>query len=104
MTQTDNEIIKALETARDHLTDGEHKKAVNAAISCICSKNVKIDILMLNIKAVSNIAKATRREAYKMFAEMLKQRASLGEFPWDDLTVTTDQIDDLVKEMVGEKK
>lgn len=101
MTQTDNEIIKALETARDHLTDGEHKKAVNAAISCICSKNVKIDILMLNIKAVSNIAKATRREAYKMFASRVIDLI----YDADDINPVSEwQIRNLVKEMVGEKE
>lgn len=99
---TDNEIIKALETARYHLTAGKHKKAINDAIDRICHKQVEIETLLRNIKAMSNIAKATRHEAYKVFAERLKQRASLGEFPWDDLTVTMDQIDELVKEMVGE--
>lgn len=96
-------VIANLNAMLDDLSASFGTNTIEAAIDLINRQRALIKAMTQNLKAMSNIAKAERHEAYKVFAEKLKQRASLGEFPWDDLTVTTDQIDELVKEMVGEK-
>ena len=47
--------------------------------------------------------KIERQEAVKEFAERLKALKIKPEFPWDDFYVTETAIDNLVKEMTGEK-
>ena len=122
---TDNEIIKALECfAIDKDFDDTH------CIGCafehqFCTANMSVDIaipsldlidrqkaeierLNNNISAMAttlrNSAKATRAEAIKVFAELVK-RKTLAMVWSPDVVSTCDYlkvIDDCVKEMVGD--
>ena len=95
---TDNEIIKALKFCED------------------CSANINIDIIDLinRLKAENErLSKITRpliaeikAEAYKEFAERLKEKSfqSFGNYGITRDVVEVCDIDNLVKEMAGEDK
>ena len=77
------------------------------ATKALVDKDKEIERLKNNISAMAvtmrNCAKATRAEAIRAFAERLKEQYEI----WDDDEcyfdyVTTGQIDNLVKEMVGD--
>ena len=95
---SDNEIIKALKFCED------------------CSANINIDIIDLinRLKAENErLSKITRpliaeikAEAYKEFAERLKEKSfqSFGNYGITRDVVEVCDIDNLVKEMAGEDK
>ena len=66
----------------------------------LAEKNADIDMLNNNISimvaTMSNSTKDTKAEAYKEFAEKLKKELSFGKY------IQSDQIDNLLKEMVGD--
>ena len=112
---TDKEIIKGLECCKRDFSmvnclDCPYNKEKSAncmsfmiddALDLINRQQAEIERLNNNISAVaitlSNSAKETRAEAIKEFAERLKR---LKQMP----LITTVDIDNLVKEMVGEDK
>ena len=51
----------------------------------------------------NDVIEKAKAEAIKEFAERLKAFKIKPEFPWDDFFVTEGAIDNLVKEMTGEK-
>ena len=70
------------------------------ATKALAEKDKEIKRLNNNISAMAvtmhNCAKATRAEAIRAFAERLKTELSFGKY------IQADQIDNLVKEMVGD--
>lgn len=131
---TDNEIIKAFMCCSNSegITDCEccpyHKngcldKVHNGAIDLIIRQKAEIERLESNLKFVrgtvermrkydeerdvrlhAKLTETAKAEAIKEFAERLKGQKTKPEFPWDDFFVTETDIDNLVKEMVGEGK
>ena len=121
---TDKEIIKALECctikgakctacpAFKKVDRSNCKKYFRGAIDLIKCQQAEIERLTANLRAMEqtlpNCAKAERAEAIKEFAERLKESeididVSFG-YGRECYTkaVTTIEIDNLVKEMVGE--
>lgn len=56
-----------------------------------------------DIRLHARLSATAKAEGIKEFAERLKALKIKPEFPWDDFFVTEDAIDNLVKEMTGEK-
>lgn len=106
------EIIKRQKAEIKKLQEAEAKRIQETAAPLVIRNNkipaqelakmIKIGVISTDIEGADIYL--MDKKLLIDFAEKLKQRASLGEFPWDDLTVTTDQIDDLVKEMVGDEQ
>ena len=68
-----------------------------------CNLLGNVLVFSKNLKDYNDMRKGLKSEAIKEFAEKLKQRAALGEYPWDDERVYLFQIDDLVKEMTEDE-
>lgn len=104
---TDEEVIKALETA---IKTGDAPIGVHWA--CTISKQTAKDALDLIKRQKAEIAywldeaANAKKEAVKEFAERLKERSCF--YDHDDSfsfrAVLVEDIDNLVKEMTGEKK
>lgn len=111
---TDKEIIKALEccAGKDilckdcaYLNNPPYPACRNLAaaqaINLIDRQRAQIEAMTQSFKAISNIAKATRHEAYKVFAGRVIDLI----YDADDINPVSEwQIRNLVKEMVGEKE
>ena len=117
---TDKDIIKALEVARYHLTASKHKDAIDNALDLINRQQAEIERLKAPtndwlVKGISkeqleqekiealidNAKKCAKAEAVKEFAERLKAVSH----PYADSQMVFElQIDNLLKEMVGEGK
>ena len=122
-------IIEDLEYARYHCTSNKGKDAINDAIDLINRQQAEIERLKAeNEKAKNYLAKCfdkyektkiakeslentvytARAEAVKEFAERLKEKANYeeiwtGEEEYVFHTVEFDDIDNLVKEIIGEE-
>lgn len=100
---TDKEAIKILKEAIDVINHQETKitilkdysKDLIAEIS-----NLKSSAAINNVMESQKIKRETKVEAYKEFAEKLKEKA-LPKCDWDNC-VDVEDIDNLLKEMVGE--
>ena len=119
---TDNEIIKALECCLDtspltckncplfnvkNSTMVCSKSATKFAIDLIKRQNAEIERLNNNLSAMvvtmRNSAKATRNEAIKEFAEMLKNEINIRTtYSREQDKNVMRMIDNFVKEMVGD--
>ena len=108
---TDNDIVKALECCIGD-TDGKDcfgcplyeiddcQAHLNlAALDLINSQQAEIERLKYNLKAVLD-ERADHSEAIKEFAERLKEN-SIATFSWNGV-VLVEEIDNLLKEMVGD--
>lgn len=118
---TDNEIVKAFECCyldkpcdKCPLYNGEYEICTSHSddlprkiVDLINRLQAEKEKLQNNISAMaitlSNSARATRHEAHKEFAERLKEKSEVCMVD-DELkvVVTVNNIDDLLKEMVGE--
>ena len=115
---TDNDIIKALECdayercedcpyyreSCTHIIDDEGVQSKDI-LDLINRQKAEIERLETNCLSMAqtmpNMAKAERAEAVKEFAERLKEKAWHGM--WETINhVDVDEIDNLVKEMVGD--
>ena len=125
---TDNEIIKALEEAIEYGC-GHYREiempTIKNALNLINRQKLEIENLLLHIEcfeskikrledgyaekmqeytAVSfHLLKTTKAEAYKEFAERLKEKAQPHYFDNYDFAVSIDDIDNLLNELVGEE-
>lgn len=107
---TDEEIVKDL-TELSLYTGFQEKyvQALNAALDLIIYQKVEIEKLNKKVEELSEVLSDTIRiryaeaksEAIKEFAEKLKEISTQG-FWETDAYVGVEQIDDLVKEMVGD--
>ena len=103
---TDNEIIKIL---TDYGTQCK-PEVVSAAISLINRQKAEIEKLkgstiVSNIMESQRIKREAKAEAYKEFAERLNEEAQIADcFDSYNMVVGTHFIDNLLKEMVGEKE
>ena len=113
---TDNEIIKALECLRGNAFDcGEcpycscypapcEQQVAKDALSLITRQKEGIEWLKnrdLQVEVSEKLEREIKAEAVKEFAYRLKKRASKG-FWETDAYIGVEQIEELVKEMVGE--
>ena len=109
---TDEQIIKALEDARYHLTSHKHKDVINEAIDLIKRQQAEIDRLQTeNERGKTNIykmaidkalAEKSKAETIKEFAHKLKvnrPKLNTGE---QVFYIRPEEVDELVKEMVGD--
>ena len=120
---TDNEIIKALECCSKpvieecclecpyHLGGQENcHKLLGDIIDLINRKQAEIEKLkgstiVSNIMESQRIKREAKAEAYKEFAERLNEKAQIADcFDSYNMVVGTHFIDNLLKEMVGEKE
>ena len=115
LTMTDNEIIKAfkdfLNEQVDGYTDlvetgGERYEFIEKELellkemdNLINRQKSEIERLRYNLEAVLD-ERADHSEAYKEFAERLKEN-SIATFSWNGV-VLVEEIDNLLKEMVGD--
>lgn len=112
---TDNEIIKALECLRGNAFDcGEcpycscypapcEQQVAKDALSLINRQKEGIEWLKnrdLQVEVSEKLEREIKSEAVKEFAYRLKKRASKG-FWETDAYIGVEQIEELVKEMVG---
>lgn len=110
-TMTDSEIVKALEChSRPSNSCGSNcpylmceevmctKKLSKDALDLIKRQDAEIKKLRYNLEAVLD-ERADHSEAYKEFADRLKEKAKVNE--WNG-TICGNDIDNLLKEMVGE--
>ena len=103
---TDNEIIKIL---TDYGTQCK-PEVISAAISLINRQKAEIEKLkgstiVSNIMESQRIKREAKAEAYKEFAERLNEEAQIADcFDSYNMVVGTHFIDNLLKEMVGEKE
>ena len=124
---TDNEIIKALECCQTeydrNCKECPYERYKTHYISTItCSSRMRADLLdLINrqkaeierlqkhiqegidlAKQIPEMVALAQAEAIKEIGERLKAEACLSEYPWDDERIYLSQIDNLVKEMVGD--
>lgn len=108
---TDEEIVKDL-TKLSLYTGLQEKyvQALNATLDLIIHQKTEIEKLekILNgrdqlVNALNKCYNQAKSEAIKEFAERLKETSTQG-FWETDAYVGVEQIDDLVKEMVGDIK
>ena len=112
---TDNEIIKALECLRGDAFDcGEcpycscypapcEQQVAKDALALIARQKEEIERLKnrdLQVEVSEKLEREIKAEAVKEFADRLKERASRG-FWETDAYIGVEQIEELVKEMVG---
>ena len=122
---TDNEIIKALECCTDesyencnecpYSTDTlscERLKLLEDSLDLINSLKAEIERLKKEVSvardayiSIQDRYEHTKTEAYKEFAERLNEGAQIADcFDSYNMVVGTHFIDNLLKEMVGEKE
>ena len=102
---TDSEIVKALpflaKYCKDEYNDIRVDEVLLGAFDLINRQNAKIDTLQKQVRVIGRQVEKAKIEAYKLFAERLKET-----FPKDDFLRSTkrvaEDIDNLLKEMVGE--
>lgn len=104
---TDSEIIKALECCGRESCNGcpyrngkchQGNPMIRDARDLINRQRALIEAMTQSLKAMSNIAKAERHEAYKVFADRVIDLI----YDADDVNPVSEwQIRNLVKEMVG---
>ena len=112
---TDNEIIKALECLRGNAFDcGEcpycscypapcEQQVAKDVLSLINRQKEEIERLKnrdLQVEVSEKLEREIKAEAVKEFTDRLKERASKG-FWETDAYIGVEQIEELVKEMVG---
>lgn len=104
---TDMEIVKALECCRSHMylcSDVQCKpKALSDALDLIRSQKAEIERLkgstiVNSIMERQKIKREAKVEAYKDFAERLKNKIIDTPF---GINCTVDMVDNLLKEMTG---
>ena len=109
---TDDEIIKGLKELTQYTgLQVKYIQKLDAALDLIIYQKVEIEKLNKKVEELSEVLSDTIRiryaeaksEAIKEFAERLKE-ISTQKFWETDTYVGVEQIDDLVKEMVGEEK
>lgn len=91
-----SEIIKGLENVRYHLPAGEHKAVIDDAIECINRQQAEIERLT---KYNTDVAYKHYNDGIKEFADKLK--AMLAKYDMYGTLYIVEDIDNLVKEMVG---
>ena len=122
---TDNEIIKALECCTDesyencnecpYSTDTlscERLKLLEDSLELINRQNAEIEGLKKEVSvardayiSIQDRYEHTKTEAYKEFAERLNEEAQIADcFDSYNMVVGTHFIDNLLKEMVGERR
>ena len=114
---TDNEIIKALESevksaeyVDSYYCNGVGLTLIKSAIDLINRQKAEIEELKIENKSLRSAANCyklhyneARTEAYKEFAERLKEEAQMADcFDSYSMVVGTHFINNLVKEMKGE--
>lgn len=100
---------KALENVNRSNLSNTDKECIQAVFELAEKQKDEIDMLNNNISimvaTMSNSTKATKAEAYKEFAERVeplkKFRSCMGNSVYE-LSVTMREIDDILKEMVGD--
>ena len=109
---TDEEIIKGLNQLAQYTgLQEKYIQKLNAALDLINRQKVEIEELNKKVEELSEVLSDTIRiryaeaksEAIKEFAERLKKMSIQG-FWETDAYVRVEQIDNLVKEMVGEEE
>ena len=122
---TDNEIIKALECCTDesyencnecpYSTDTlscERLKLLEDSLDLINRQKAEIERLKKEVSvardayiSIQDRYEHTKAEVYKEFAERLNEEAQIADcFDSYNMVVGTHSIDNLLKEMVGEKE
>ena len=118
---TDEEIISSLEVIATTGNCNECKIrnckwgtcncsqiTANAALDLISHQKEEIKRLQKEVNLVSiqfqDLQERTKPEAYKEFAERLKESKKQYEGTLAGMTFTMTELDNLVKEMVGEKE
>ena len=109
---TDNEIIKSLECCADH-------DNIDACDDCPCLKGkcisttpyildlinrqkAEIEKSRENNKAIMQTLADVRESVVKEFAERLKAKINNPQCPWEDFPIRESDIDEVMKEMVGD--
>ena len=91
-------VIANLNAMLDDLNAGFGTNTIEAAIDLINRQRALIEAMTQSLKAMSNIAKAERHEAYKVFAGRVIDLI----YDADDINPVSEwQIRNLVKEMAG---
>lgn len=116
---TDNEIIKELQCASEWFT--QHGRNTNTAVIGICDRAVdlinrqkaeieklglSLESMLFEVKNAHELRDEAIINAIETFAERLKDKQfyeCLGE-GWEGYLVYSDDIDNLVKEMLGEQE
>jgi hypothetical protein len=108
-------INEDLEYARYHCTSSKGKDAINDALNLINRQQAEIKRLTTlaklgnmradDYRAMRDKCKTARAEAIKEFAERLKEKHSQADIlcPRRIVSLTEMELDNLVKEMVGEE-
>ena len=114
---TDNEIIKALEDevksaeyVDSYYCNGVDLTLIKSAIDLINRQKAEIEELKIENKSLRSAANCyklhyneARTEAYKEFAERLKEEAQMADcFDSYNMVVGTHFINNLLKEMIDE--
>ena len=115
---TDEEVVKALECCKDCSINlnfeivqkiEDKNKEILELIDIINRQKVEIERLKKEVSvprdayiSIQDRYEHTKAEAYKEFAERLKEN-TITKFDWNEY-VEIEEVDNLLKEMVGEEK